>query len=157
MTRLLEMLDEVRASSEAAVIFTQYRKLGDLLIPVLQERLGEFDGRFDSDILFQIEDNSRLSVFYVAELMKNFKNQPAFVYASYNGGPSNVARWLEAKAKGPTPLGLDDYIEEIVFDETRRYNKRVLETQAAYELMYEQKLPEWDDAVDAGVLHTIEF
>jgi soluble lytic murein transglycosylase-like protein len=123
----------------------------------LQERLGEFDGRFDSDILFEIEDNSRLSVYYVAELMKNFKDQTAFVYASYNGGPSNVARWLEAKSRGPGTLTLDDYIEEIPFDETRRYTKRVLETQAAYKLMYEGKLPEWDDAVDPEVAHTIEF
>ena len=123
----------------------------------LQERLGEFDGRFDSDSLFQVDDNARLSIYYVAELMKNFKDQPAFVYASYNGGPSNVARWLEAKSRGPGTLTLDDYIEEIPFDETRRYTKRVLETQAAYKLMYEGKLPEWDDAVDPEVAHIIEF
>jgi soluble lytic murein transglycosylase-like protein len=123
----------------------------------LQERLGEFDGRMNADILFDIEDNGRLASYYVSELMKNFGDQPAFVYASYNGGPSNVARWLEAKAKGPTPLGLDDFIEEIPFTETHRYTKRVLETQAAYALMYGGTLPQWGDAVDAKVQHNIEF
>lgn len=125
----------------------------------LLQRLGEYDGRFDPDTLFDIETNARLAGFYVAELMKNFHGQPAFVYASYNGGPSNVARWLEAKggAVVTNPVGLDDYIEEIPFTETHRYTKRVLETQAAYQWMYEGVMPAWSDGIDPKVEHTIEF
>lgn len=38
--RLVEMLEEVLAEGERALVFTQFRKMGDLLHPHLQERLG---------------------------------------------------------------------------------------------------------------------
>lgn len=37
--RLLELLDEVIASGEQAIIFTQFRQMGDLLVPMLQREL----------------------------------------------------------------------------------------------------------------------
>ena len=125
----------------------------------LLERLGEFDGSFDSDTLFDIDVNSRLAAYYVAELVSNFRGQAPMAYASYNGGPSNVARWLEAKGKAvvANPLGLDDFIEEIPFTETHRYVRRVMETQAAYMWIYERALPVWDVGIDPDVRHTIEF
>jgi hypothetical protein len=124
----------------------------------LAERLGELEGgRFDSDRLYDIDTNARLSAYYVAELLHKFHGQAAMAYASYNGGPSNVARWLTAKAGAPDGLELDTFIEEIEFRESYRYAKRVLEVEAAYELMYRGKLPVWSNQVDPVSEDNIDF
>ncbi len=125
----------------------------------LVERLGEVpeDGRFDPDVLFLIEDNSRLATYYIAELLAKFHGQATFAYASYNGGPSNVARWLAAKSQGPTGVGLDEFVEEIQFSETANYARRVMEVHATYELMYKGTLPAWSNQVDAAFEDNIDF
>jgi len=125
----------------------------------LVERLGEVEsgGRFDPDVLFRIEDNSRLATYYISELLAKFHGQPVFAYASYNGGPSNVARWLAAKAQGPTGVGLDEFVEEIPFTETANYARRVMEVHATYELMYRGKLPQWSNEVDPAFENNIDF
>ncbi len=38
--RLLEMLEEVREEGESALVFTQYREMGNALMPMLQKELG---------------------------------------------------------------------------------------------------------------------
>jgi soluble lytic murein transglycosylase len=123
----------------------------------LQERLGEFEGRLDTDILYDIDSNAHLATYYVSELMNKFHGQAPMAYASYNGGPSNVARWLAAKSKGARPLGLDDFVEEIPFRETHRYTRRVMEVQAVYSLMYSGELPRWTNEVDAKFEDNIDF
>jgi tetratricopeptide (TPR) repeat protein len=132
----------------------------------LVERLGELGspdspdgggGRFDPDVLFQIEDNSRLATYYIAELLAKFHGQPTFAYASYNGGPSNVARWLAAKSQGPVGVGLDEFVEEIPFTETGNYARRVMEVHATYELIYAGSLPVWSNEVDPVFETNIDF
>lgn len=127
----------------------------------LAERLGEIErgGSFDDDTLFDIDTNAHLAGYYVAELLKKFHGQAPMAYASYNGGPSNVQRWLEAKAaaEGAVPLERDVFVEEIAFRESYRYAKRVTEVSAAYSLMYDGKLPRWENAVDADVEDNIAF
>jgi len=125
----------------------------------LAERLGEVEpgGSFDDDTLFDIDTNAHLAGYYVAELLKKFHGQAPMAYASYNGGPSNVQRWLEAKAKSPVPLERDVFVEEIAFRESYRYAKRVTEVSAAYSLMYEGKLPRWPNEIDADVEDNIAF
>ncbi len=125
----------------------------------LAERLGELDegGSFNDDQLFDIDTNAHLAGYYVAELLEKFHGQPPMAYASYNGGPSNVQRWLEAKAKGPVPLQRDVFVEEIAFRESYRYSKRVTEVSAAYALLYRGELPRWTNDVDADVEDNIAF
>jgi hypothetical protein len=125
----------------------------------LVERLGELEpgGRFDPDVLFLIEDNSRLASYYIAELLAKFHGQAVFAYASYNGGPSNVARWLTAKGASPNGVELDEFVEEIPFEETANYARRVMEVHATYELMYRGQLPEWSNAVDPACEDNIDF
>ncbi len=113
--------------------------------------------RFDADQLFEIDYNARLSSYYVAELMRKFQGQATFAYASYNGGPNSVARWLTAKHGTPEPLEVDTFIEEIPFQETYRYAKRVMEVRAAYHLLYRGVLPRWDNSVNPQVGDNIDF
>ncbi|MEX1365103.1 MAG: lytic transglycosylase domain-containing protein [Nannocystaceae bacterium] len=125
----------------------------------LAARLGELpsDGRFDSDTLFDIDTNAHLAAYYVSELLHKFHGQAPMAYASYNGGPSNVGRWLRAKSKEGAPLTLDAFIEEIVFSESYRYAKRVTEVSAAYAMLYEGRLPRWSNEVDPVVEDNIFF
>ncbi|WP_106392152.1 lytic transglycosylase domain-containing protein [Enhygromyxa salina] len=125
----------------------------------LVEDLGEIERgeRFDPDILFLIEDNSRLATYYISELLTKFHGQPAFAYASYNGGPNNVARWLAAKSQGPTGVGLDEFIEEIPFQESARYARRVMEVHATYDLLYRGSLPTWTNEVDPVFEDNIDY
>ena len=53
--------------------------------------------------------------------------------ASYNAGPSNVRKWVEANGD-PRDLSVDpiDWIEMIPFSETRNYVQRVLENIEIY-------------------------
>lgn len=123
----------------------------------LAEDLNELErgDRFDPDILFTIEDNSRLAVAYIASLLHKFHGQPVFAYASYNSGPNNVARWLAAKSQNGVEL--DEFIEEIPFDETANYARRVLEVHATYELMYAGKLPVWSNVVDPVFEDNVDY
>lgn len=125
----------------------------------LVERLGELElgQRFNPDVLFVIEDNSRLATYYISELLAKFHGQAVFAYASYNGGPSNVARWLAAKSQGPVGVGLDEFVEEIPFSETANYARRVLEVHATYELIYSGTLPDWPNEVDPTFEDNIDF
>ncbi len=125
----------------------------------LAERLGETDAGhfFDTDRLFDIDTNAHLSAYYVAELLAKFHGQAPMAYASYNGGPSNVARWLAAKSQSPAPLEMDTFIEEIAFSESYRYTKRVMEVHATYALLYEGDLPRWTNAVDPTFEDNIDF
>ncbi|MBX7083923.1 MAG: lytic transglycosylase domain-containing protein [Nannocystaceae bacterium] len=125
----------------------------------LAERLGETDEGhfFDADRLFDIDTNAHLSAYYVAELLAKFHGQAPMAYASYNGGPSNVARWLAAKSQGPVPLELDAFVEEIPFRESYRYAKRVTEVYATYALLYEGDIPRGNNAVDPSFEDNIDF
>ncbi|WP_052554044.1 lytic transglycosylase domain-containing protein [Enhygromyxa salina] len=125
----------------------------------LVEDLGELEAgdRFDPDILFSIEHNSRLATYYISELLKKFHGQAAFAYASYNGGPNNVARWLAAKSQAPNGVELDEFLEEIPFAESSRYARRVMEVRAAYGLLYNGELPSWTNVVDPAFELNIDY
>jgi soluble lytic murein transglycosylase-like protein len=124
----------------------------------LAERLGELeDGRFDDDTLFDIDTNAHLASYYIAELLHKFHGQAAMAYASYNGGPYNVSRWLAAKAKSAAPLELDAFIEEMPFRETYRYTRRVMEVSAAYAMLYRGEVPRWTNEVDPDFEDNIDF
>ena len=125
---------------------------------LLAARLGET--LTDTDTLFDIDTNVHLAAYYLDELLDKFHGQPAMAYASYNGGPFNVERWLEAKADrsgGGQALELDVFIVEIPLRETANYTRRVLEVQAAYNLLYRGELPRWQNTVDPAVESNIDF
>ncbi len=123
----------------------------------LVDRLGGNGEAFNPDDLYDIEINSQLAAYYVAELLKNFDGQAPMAYASYNGGPDNVARWLLAATEGDRVIELDDFVELIPLSETYRYTKRVMEIHALYELIYSGQEPLWPAHARRAVRRSIEF
>jgi soluble lytic murein transglycosylase len=64
---------------------------------------------------------------------------PALPIGAYNAGGGAVERWVSAKPH----TDLDLFVEQVPYDETRNYIKRVLSSQAAYAYLYEPSaLPE---------------
>jgi soluble lytic murein transglycosylase-like protein len=131
----------------------------------LRARLGDTSDFFDPDELYDVDKNIELAAYYIKELIAKFHGQAPLAYASYNGGPSNVARWLAAKSglhafssnDQRRPMDLDDFIEEMVFDESQRYTKRVMEVEAAYRWTYNGELTRWNAKLDPTCENNIDF
>ncbi len=83
--------------------------------------------------LLDPETSIRHGAWYFASLVRKFKGQEPLAIASYNGGPHNIQRWLIHKGHIP----LDEFVEEIPFNEARRYTKRVLRALGLFLRLYE--------------------
>lgn len=86
--------------------------------------------------LFNPSKNIEVGMKYLDFLFTKFDN-PAFVLAAYNGGPTNVSKWLANKQNSIE----EKFIEEIPFPETRNFVKKVLTTYRMYEEIYGDKCP----------------
>ena len=100
---------------------------------------------FDPHQLFVPEVNLAMAGHYLRAVSNKFRGQPTIIAAAYNGGPHNVARWLDQRGRS---TDLDEFIEEIPFTESRRYAKKILRLVALYERIYCNK----DDRVTTNVL-----
>ncbi len=65
-------------------------------------------------------------------LRASFPTNTALAIAAYNAGPGAVRRWIDAF--GGTEF--DVWVEQIPYDETRNYLKRVLASEASYAFLY---------------------
>jgi soluble lytic murein transglycosylase len=89
-------------------------------------------GRLTSDIDYNI----MLGSSYFAELMDYWGGYAPLAVASYNAGPGNVRKWINANGD-PRQPGTDivSWIEDIPFMETRGYVQRVLENAVVYDTL----------------------
>jgi soluble lytic murein transglycosylase len=73
----------------------------------------------------------RIGTRYLGDLVRRFGSIP-IALASYNAGPGAVSGWLEERGH----LDVDEFVEEIPYDETRGYVKRVIRSFATYRILY---------------------
>lgn len=71
--------------------------------------------------LFTPAVNVRLGAAHLRDLLLRFDGQMPVALAGYNAGPEAAQRWLPA-----TPIDVDRWVENIPFNETRGYVRRVL-------------------------------
>jgi soluble lytic murein transglycosylase len=83
--------------------------------------------------VYSIRGNVHYGTAYLKWLLDHFDGHLALAIASYNAGPGAVDRWLRKNAG----LEADEFVEEIPYDETRGYTRRVLRNLAAYRHLYE--------------------
>ncbi len=88
-------------------------------------------GPFD---LLEAENSIEQGIFYFSRLVRKFHGQELFAFAGYNGGPHRVSGWLDMRG---TNIPHDEFIEEIPFDESREYAKKVLRFLHIYLRIYE--------------------
>ena len=79
------------------------------------------------------ESNIWLGTWYLGRLVERYGGQVFAAVGAYNGGPSVMDRWLRSFDGMP----LDEFVERIPYRETRRYVRRVIETWAIYQHLYD--------------------
>ncbi|MGI9247410.1 MAG: transglycosylase SLT domain-containing protein [Woeseiaceae bacterium] len=74
------------------------------------------------------ESNIRLGTRYLGQMAERYSGNQVLATAAYNAGPHRVDRWLPDSGTIDARL----WIENIPFNETRKYVKRVLSAQAIF-------------------------
>jgi soluble lytic murein transglycosylase len=72
------------------------------------------------------DSNIRLGTFYLGKMLQRFDANPVLATAAYNAGPLRVEKWLPQSGQMDARI----WIENIPFNETRGYVRRVLATEA---------------------------
>lgn len=91
------------------------------------EEFGPFD-------LLEADTAIQHGAFYFSKLWRKFRGQENLAFAGYNGGPHRVGDWLEDR--GDT-MPLDEFIEEIPFNQARMYTKKVTRFTKIFLTLYE--------------------
>ena len=77
--------------------------------------------------LVNAEKNLHVGTYYLSRLLKEFGSYP-YAIAAYNAGEEIVRKWIRRGGY----KSVDEFIEDIPYDETRNYVKRVLTTFFEY-------------------------
>ena len=75
--------------------------------------------------------NMYLGCIYIKYLLERFNGNYLYVIAAYNGGEGSVNRWLKQNN-----TDTDEFIENIPFDETHNYVKKIFRTYHLYKKIY---------------------
>lgn len=102
------------------------------LMQIIPQTAKKFDKNISEKDLFIEEKNIEIGIKYLAFLLKRFKNIEEAISA-YNAGENNVDKWLSKKYKD-----IDEFIENIPFNETRNYVKKVMKSYYIYRSLYEK-------------------
>ena len=91
---------------------------------------------FNQDDLYNTDTAILFGSQYLANLFKQFPDQPQAVAGSYNGGADNLARWI-GRSRSTDP---DRYVPEIGFTQTRDYVYKVMANFWTYQRLYDAQL-----------------
>ena len=86
---------------------------------------------FSDDLLEDPRANLELGTAFLAGLLKEF-GDPRLALAAYNAGPNRVRQWLKTRKTAD----VEAFVEQIPFDETRLYVKRVMLSWEEYRRLY---------------------
>ncbi|MGB5812140.1 MAG: transglycosylase SLT domain-containing protein, partial [Polyangiales bacterium] len=111
--------------------------LVQLIMPTAKRFADEAGVKATPRSLRKPEVNLKIGSAYMAWLWDRLDPNAALVPSAYNAGEGAVRRWLEEDATRP----LDVFVEEIPYDETRRYTRRVLQTYGVYQWLADETLP----------------
>lgn len=93
---------------------------------------GQLGIPFATEWLHEPDYNVRLGCWYLRDLLREFEGDPVLALAAYNGGRTNVKRWLQDRQW----TGEQRTLEQIPFPETRTYVSRVLRNHDMYRRLY---------------------
>ena len=85
----------------------------------------------DGDMLDEPMPNLQLGAVYLASLLAEFPD-PRLAAAAYNAGPVRVREWWAARKSDDLEL----FVEQVPFDETRHFVKRVMVSWEEYRRIY---------------------
>ncbi len=87
---------------------------------------------FNEDLLHNPETNIMMGTYYISRQLANFENNKYYALGAYNGGPGAMTRWIN----NYNGSDIDEFIENITYDETRNYIKKVMESYYIYNILY---------------------
>lgn len=87
---------------------------------------------FNEEIIADPEMNIRMGTWYLKKLSEDFNGDYILVLAAYNGGPGNVAKWLEDEKYSSD----GENLHEIPFKETKSYVQKVKFNHRIYKYLY---------------------
>ncbi len=116
---------EVRSSAGAVGLMQ--------LMPSTAHRVGKRAGNAikDNNDLKEVKTNITIGAYYLKELLGEFGSL-AVAISAYNAGEEKVKEWLSKERYN----AVDEFVEDIPYEETRNYVKRVLTTYINYYLTY---------------------
>ena len=108
----------------------------------IQPATARFIAQRSGGTAFELRDlgtpqiNIAYGSWYLRYLLDRYDGNETLAIAAYNGGETNVDRWLAEAGRRGQALGR----EQIPFTETREYVARVLEAQVRYRETYPREL-----------------
>jgi soluble lytic murein transglycosylase len=103
------------------------------MIPKTAKLVGKVLGvPFEVETFFEPGRNLLFCTWYLSALLKDFKGQIVFASAAYNGGAPAIKRFLAAH-RGLPP---DEMVEEIPYNESRNYCRKVAEHLIRYAYLH---------------------
>ncbi len=112
--------------------------LTQLLVPTATRFGRRLDLRASATTLRDPVVNVRIGAAYMGWLWTRYEDNPVVLPSAYNAGQGATDRWLRERPE----QHLDEWIEDIPYDETRRYTRRVLQTWGIYTWLDRGELPE---------------
>jgi soluble lytic murein transglycosylase len=91
---------------------------------------------FTDDEMYDPESSIQFGSHYLADLFTMFPERYEAVAAAYNGGETNVKRWL-ARVDSSLP---ERYMPEIVFGQSKDYAAKVMANYRMYQYLYDERL-----------------
>lgn len=111
--------------------------LTQLIVPTAR-RFGRPLGlTVNADTLVQPSTNVAIGTSFMAWLWERYEENPVLLVPAYNAGQGAVDRWMRERPR----QRLDEWIENIPYDETRRYSRRVLQSWGTYAWLDRGELP----------------
>lgn len=112
--------------------------LTQLIVPTAR-RFGRNAGvPINAQTLTDPRVNVAVGAEFMAWLWGRYESNPAVLPSAYNAGQGATDRWLRERPR----QRLDEWIEDIPYDETRRYSRRVLQSWGIYTWLDRGELPE---------------
>ena len=110
------------------------------IMPATGRRVAERIGLegFSVASLQEPEVNVTIGTAYLEGLARRYEEDWPKVFSAYNAGPGAVARWTALMPSAET----DEFVEGILYRETRIYTKKVLFNWSLYHRIYTGCCPE---------------
>ena len=129
------LLAIMKKESAFEVQITSYANaygLMQLILPTAKQVSRQLGERLENHFqLFDPARNVRLGSYYFKSLLKRYKGNVYYALAAYNAGPNRVDRWSKVLSTEDD----DFFMENIEFEQTRRYVRVVMRYYWTYSLL----------------------
>ena len=111
--------------------------LTQMILPTAENYAEAAGVEVTRETLLDPETNVAIGSRFLESLVQRWGGLLTLVVPSYNTGESRVAGWL----REAPDAALDEFAENIYYDEPRRYNKRVTESFFIYSYLVDRTIP----------------